>query len=136
MLGPSAGWRPRVSFGTSTASMTWITPLLAGTSVVIPRNLAVASSEAARRKDTLMTDSAAARLAAKLSSLDLTDGEAALLGTVFRLAHEAGGPEVAGFSAAAPLSKDLFVSTSKPFKGSDEELQAIVDWLGSLEAQK
>ncbi len=24
----------------------------------------------------------------------------------------------------------------KPFKGTDEELQAIVDWLGSLEAQK
>ncbi len=24
----------------------------------------------------------------------------------------------------------------KPFKGSDEELQAIIDWLGSLEAQK
>ncbi len=24
----------------------------------------------------------------------------------------------------------------KPFKGTDEELQAIVDWLGSLEAQE
>lgn len=27
-------------------------------------------------------------------------------------------------------------SHKKPFKGTDEELQAIVDWLGSLEAQE
>ena len=27
-------------------------------------------------------------------------------------------------------------SHKKPFKGTDEELQAIIDWLGSLEAQE
>ena len=27
-------------------------------------------------------------------------------------------------------------SHKKPFKGTDEELQTIIDWLGSLEAQK
>lgn len=85
-----------------------------------------------------MSDSTAARLLAKLRSLDLEDDEAALLTSVFERAAE---PEVAGFSGATldPLGmKNLFPSRSRTFefKGTDEELQAIIDWLGSLEAQK
>ncbi len=85
--------------------------------------------------------SPAARLVAKLGDLNLEDDEATLLATVFRQAAEAGGPEVEGF-AMPSIGKDPFAggfdtkSHSKPFKGTDEELQAIVDWLGSLEAQK
>ncbi len=85
-------------------------------------------------------DSTAARLVAKLGDLDLEDDEAALLGTVFSRAAEAGGPEVEGF-AMPSIGRDPFGtfttrSHSKPFKGTDEELQAILDWLGSLAAQR
>ncbi len=85
-----------------------------------------------------MSDSAAARLARKLHALDLADDEAALLGTVFHQAAQAGGPEVEAFADLTrdPLGSAFRVDRKFEFKGSDEELQAILDWLGSLEAQK
>ncbi len=85
-----------------------------------------------------MPDSAAARLASKLHAMDLADDEAELLGTVFRTAADAGGPEVEGFADITrdPLGSGFSFKRKFEFKGSDEELQAIVDWLGSLEAQK
>jgi len=56
------------------------------------------------------------------------------------------GPDLSGYSSkykfpelAAFVRKEADLdgdSHKKPFKGTDEELQAIVDWLGSLEAQK
>lgn len=51
-----------------------------------------------------------------------------------------GGKIEAEFAAlAAYLRKEGELdgkSHKKPFKGTDEELQAIIDWLGSLEAQE
>ncbi|MDH3744822.1 MAG: hypothetical protein OES47_06955 [Acidobacteriota bacterium] len=55
------------------------------------------------------------------------------------------GPELGGkievefAKIAAYLRKEADLdgeSHSKGFKGTDEELQAIIDWLGSLEAQE
>jgi hypothetical protein len=56
------------------------------------------------------------------------------------------GPDLSGYSSkykfaelAAFVRKEADLdgeSHKKPFKGTDEELQAIVDWLGSLEAKK
>lgn len=55
------------------------------------------------------------------------------------------GPDLSGFSTEAEFATvAAYVrkageldgkSHKKEFKGTDEELQAIVDWLGSLEAQ-
>ncbi len=85
-----------------------------------------------------MSDPAAARLARKLHTLDLAEDEAALLGTVFHRAAQADAPEVEGFADVTrdPLGSTFRVDRTFEFKGSDEELQTIVDWLGSLEAQK
>ncbi len=45
--------------------------------------------------------------------------------------------ELAELAAYVRKEADLDGKThKKPFKGTDEELQAIVDWLGSLEAQE
>ena len=56
------------------------------------------------------------------------------------------GPDLSGYSLdtefaelAAFVRKEADLdgeSHKKPFKGTDEELQTILDWLGSLEAQK
>lgn len=56
------------------------------------------------------------------------------------------GPDLSGFKTdkdmaeiAAFIRKEADLdgeSHKKEFKGTDEELKAIVDWLGSLEAQK
>ena len=55
------------------------------------------------------------------------------------------GPDLSGFKSdmefakmAAFMRGEIAIEGSKhkkPFKGTDEELQAIIDWLGSLEAQ-
>ena len=55
------------------------------------------------------------------------------------------GPDLSGFKSevefarlASFLRGEIAVDGrkhTKPFKGSDEELQAIIDWLGSLEVQ-
>ena len=97
---------------------------------------------------TQMTEhSAASGLAAKLAELDLEDEEAALLGAVFALARASTAAEVDGFGSGlstgfgfglnvdASGARNLFPSRNQHagFKGSDEELHAIVDWLGSLE---
>ena len=82
-----------------------------------------------------MTDSAAERLARKLHTLDLADDEAEMLGTVFHRAAESQGPEVEGFAMKDPIAS-AFGGRKLEFKGSDEELQAIVDWLGTLEARR
>ena len=50
-----------------------------------------------------------------------------------------GKVEVELAKMAAYLRKEADLdgkSHKKPFKGTDEELQAIIDWLGSLEAQE
>lgn len=75
-------------------------------------------------------------LVAKLQQRDLDDSEAALLGEVFYRAAEA-DTEVEGFAMAGPRDawRGMFGSPTAQFKGSDEELQ-IIDWLGSLEAQR
>ncbi len=45
--------------------------------------------------------------------------------------------ELAEIAAYVRKESELDGKThKKPFKGTDEELQAIVDWLGSLEAQE
>ena len=56
------------------------------------------------------------------------------------------GPDLSGFKSEVELPKMLAymrgesaidgAKHKKPFKGTDEELQAIFDWLGSLEAQE
>ncbi len=55
------------------------------------------------------------------------------------------GPDLSGYKAddfakvASYLRKESKVegkAHKKEFKGSDEELQAIIDWLGTLEAQE
>ena len=56
------------------------------------------------------------------------------------------GPDLSGFKSDMSLQKQADylrgeiaidgAKHKKPFKGTDEELQAIVDWLGSLEAQE
>jgi len=87
----------------------------------------------------MSNDPTAVTLIGKLRQLDLDEGEAALLTEVFRLAASAGGPEVEGFASLPEVEPDpftkgfVFPSRNRQFKGSDEELQAIVDWLGSLE---
>ena len=57
-------------------------------------------------------------LAAKLTSLDLTDDEMAVLGTLLSKAA-VGSDEVAGFGV-------VFELETTRFKGTDEELQAVV----------
>jgi len=51
-----------------------------------------------------------------------------------------GGPLEADFEAIAGYVRKASdkdgAQHKKEFKGSDEELQAIIDWLGSLEAQE
>ena len=59
---------------------------------------------------------------------------------------EDAGPDLSGFKSESELSKmaaymrgEVAINGAKhkkPFKGTDEELQAIIDWLGSLEAQE
>ncbi|MCP3960699.1 MAG: cytochrome c [bacterium] len=45
--------------------------------------------------------------------------------------------ELAEIAAYVRKEADIDGKThKKPFKGTDEELQAIIDWLGSLEAQE
>ena len=66
--------------------------------------------------------SAAARLVAKLADLGLEGDEAQLLATVFR-------------KAGAEGRVGALEAHSKPFKGSDEELQALVDWLLEQKAE-
>ncbi len=45
--------------------------------------------------------------------------------------------ELAEIAAYVRKESELDGKThKKPFKGTDEELQAIIDWLGSLEAQE
>ena len=56
------------------------------------------------------------------------------------------GPDLSGYSTdkslaevAAYVRKEAEIdgkTHKKPFKGTDEELQTILDWLGSLEAQE
>jgi len=56
------------------------------------------------------------------------------------------GPDLSGFKSETELPKTAAymrgeiaiegAKHKKPFKGTDEELQAIIDWLGSLEAQE
>ena len=56
------------------------------------------------------------------------------------------GPDLSGFKSDMSFQKQADymrgkipidgTKHKKPFKGTDEELQAIVDWLGSLEAQE
>lgn len=56
------------------------------------------------------------------------------------------GPDLSGYTSEVEFSKmaaylraEIAVAGkkhTKPFKGTDEELQAIIDWLGSLEAQE
>ena len=56
------------------------------------------------------------------------------------------GPDLSGYTSdkdiseiAAYARKEAEIDGKqhkKEFKGTDEELQAIVDWLGSLEAQQ
>ena len=91
-------------------------------------------------------ENAFSTLAAKLRGLDLTDDERRALTAVLQLAE---GGDVEGYVSldygtvqymkGADLGGAVggeFGSThSKPFKGTDEELQTILDWLGSLEAQ-
>ena len=72
-------------------------------------------------------------LAAKIKTLDLTAAERAALGEVFQRAQQADEPEVEGF--AAPIGDMGFKTHTKPFKGSDEELQVLVDWLLEQKAE-
>jgi len=56
------------------------------------------------------------------------------------------GPDLSGFKSDVEFPKMVAymrgesaidgAKHKKPFKGTDEELQAIIDWLGSLEAQE